>query len=195
MIKPQLSIVIPLGIALAIIIWYALAGRAWLKSKPWAAGFFRVAETAEIWLYKKSETILVGRLLWVGGLLVTMYDAIAMFAGALIGVDLTPLTGRLFSFVPEDLRPIVVSSSFAGIGLLINWLRKRTTKPMELVEITDEEASHPEVAQAIAEADKSKVEAVVKIEEAKVDKVIEVAGEVKEALIEVGDKAGKETQS
>jgi hypothetical protein len=115
---------------LLVVLWYALRGRAWLKEQPWAKGFFAWIEPIEIALYKKSETILVGRLMWVGGFLVTGYDSLATFLPSL---DLTPVTNRVLSWVSDDLRPLVVSASLAGIGLLINWLRKRTTKPVEAV--------------------------------------------------------------
>jgi hypothetical protein len=35
--------------------------------------------------------------------------------------------------VSDDLRPLVVTGAVTLIGLLINWLRKRTTKPVEAV--------------------------------------------------------------
>lgn len=117
-------------IVLLVILWYALRGRAWLKEKPWAQGFFAWIEPIEIALYKKSETILVGRLMWVGGFFVTAYDSLATFLPSL---DLTPITNRVLSWVSDDLRPLIVSAAVTGIGLLINWLRKRTTKPIEAV--------------------------------------------------------------
>ena len=117
-------------VLLAVVLWYALRGRAWLKEQPWARRFFAWVEPIEIALYKKSETILVGRLMWVGGFLVTAYDSLAVFLPSL---DLTPITNRALSWVSDDLRPLIVSAAVAAIGLLINWLRKRTTKPVEAV--------------------------------------------------------------
>lgn len=114
----------------AIITWYALAGRRWLKTTSFGTEFLAWVEPVEIALYRKSETLLMGRLLWVGGFLVTAYDSLAVMAA---GLDLTPITSRVFSFVPEDLRGIVVAGSFGAIGLIISWLRKRTSKPIEVI--------------------------------------------------------------
>lgn len=115
---------------LICIVWYAMKGRAWLKAQPWADGFFAWIGPLETALYRKSETILMGRLLWVGGVLVTAYDSIAVFFTSL---DLTPVTNRVFATIPDDLRPLAVSGFVAMIGLLINWLRKRTAKPLDQV--------------------------------------------------------------
>ena len=121
------------------IVWYALQGRAWLKTKSWAQPFFAWIEPLEIALYKKSETILMGRLLWVGGLFVTAYDSAAAF---LPNLDLTPITTRIFDalHVANDFRSLVTSAFIAGIGLAINWLRSKVTKPLEQVAAPDPKA-------------------------------------------------------
>lgn len=115
---------------IVLLVWYAMAGRAWLKSQWWAEGFFAWIEPIEIRLYQKSETVLMGRLMWVGGAIVTLYDSLATFVTSL---DLTPVTNRMFSFIPADLRPLTISSGLIGVGLLITWLRKRTTKALDQV--------------------------------------------------------------
>ena len=160
-----MTIGITLAILIAILIWYALRGRAWLKTKPWAQPFFSWIEPVEIALFKKSETILVGRLLWVGGLLVTSYDGIAVFASSL---DLTPVTTRIFDalHIPPDMRGLTVTAFLGMIGLLMNWLRKRVTLPIEIVAVADKDVT-PKVAEAIAVADQTKVEAVAAVAEAK----------------------------
>lgn len=148
------------AVILGVSLWYALAGRAWLKSKPWSAGFFAWIEPAEIALFRKSETILIGRLLWFGSLLVTFYDSFAVWASSL---DLTPITTRVFDalHVPNDIRGIVVSAGLAAIGFIVTWLRKRVTMPIELVAVPDAKvASNPRVAEAVAMADATKTEAV-----------------------------------
>lgn len=151
------------AIIVAILVWYALVGRAWLKTKPATMGFFAWIEPTEIALYRKSETLLMGRLLSVGGLLVTAYDTMAvMFSG----LDLTPVTSRVLSKVPDDMRGLVVTATFAAIGFLISWLRKRTTTPIELVAVPDKSVT-PKVAEAIAMADATKTEAVAAVAEAK----------------------------
>jgi hypothetical protein len=147
------------GILLALVafvVLYVMWLRKWLKTQRWADGFFAAIEPFEIALYKKSETLLVSRALWVGGLLVSSYDAIAIFATQL---DWTPLTARVLSDVPEDLRGLVVSVAIGAIGLLIGWMRKRTTKPIEIVELSDANMT-PQVAAAVAGAEAAKVEAV-----------------------------------
>ena len=126
--KNLVLIIVTLLIVFAV--WYALKGREWLKTKPWAQSFFAWIEPLEIALYKKSETLLMGRMLWVGGLLVTSYDSVATFA---TGLDMTPLTNRLLSFVPDDLRGLTVSGIMMAIGLAISRLRKRITAPLEVV--------------------------------------------------------------
>lgn len=115
---------------LACVLWYAMWGRAWLKAQTWAQGWFAFIEPMETALYKKSETMLVGRLAWVSSLVVTAYDGVATFA---TGLDLTPITSRILSWAPEDMRGLIVAASVGAIGLMITRLRMRTTKPIELI--------------------------------------------------------------
>lgn len=153
-----------LWIAAAIVLlalWYALRGRAWLKTKSWMQGFFELVEPIEIALFKKSETMLVSRLLWLGGLVVTFYDAIAVFAQSM---DLTPITSRLLANVPPDMRGIITSSAFALLGLLIGWLRKRTSKPLEVVAAP---ADLPATIIANAKVEQANAQAVAAVERAK----------------------------
>lgn len=154
-----------IAVAVGLLLWYALMGREWLKSRPWARGFFAWIEPIEITLYKKSETILVGRLLWLGGLVVTSYDVLAMFAQSL---DLTPLTTRIFDVlkIPPDMRSLAGTAFVAALGLIINRMRKRSTMPIELVAVADKDVT-PKVAEAIAMADATKVEAVAAVVDAK----------------------------
>jgi len=145
----------------SLILLYALVGRAWLKRQSWTAGFFEVIEPLEIFLYKKSETILFGRLLWVGSLFVTAYDSLALFASSL---DLTPVTTRLFDFlhIPPDMRGLAVTASLILLGRMITWLRQRTTKPVEVVAVAEKDIT-PAVAQALVAADVAKDEAVAAV--------------------------------
>ncbi|MCS3691999.1 hypothetical protein ABIF07_001085 [Bradyrhizobium elkanii] len=153
------------AIIFAILVLYALWGRQWLKSKPWAVTFFSWIEPLEISAFKKSETILVGRLLWIGGLFVTFYDAAATFVHSL---DLTPLTTRVFDWlqIPPDMRSLSMSAFIGILGLLINRLRKTTTKPLELVAVPDAKLP-PAAAQAVAQAEVAKEAAVQAVAEAK----------------------------
>jgi len=152
-----------LAIIAVLAILYAVV-RSWLKRQPWTAKFFAAIEPYELALFKKSETILVGRLLWVGGLLVTFYDFLAIFAS---GMDLTPVTQRLLDYahVPGDMRGLVTSTFITGVGFLINWLRKRTTKPIEVVAVADKDMTR-EVAHALLAAEVFKDEAVTAVQQA-----------------------------
>lgn len=145
----------------AVLLWYAMVGRAWLKSKPWADGFFAWVEPIEIALFKKSETILFARLKIVSGFVLTILTQIG-------AINLAPF----MPFVPEKYQtwvnigvnslPILISI----VGMIDEWLRNRTTKPIELVAIPEKTAL-PEVKAAIAQADAAKQEAVAVVQEAK----------------------------
>jgi hypothetical protein len=155
------------ALIVALLFIYALVVRPWLKTKPWTAGFFAKIDSLELVLFKKSETILVGRLLWVGGLFVTFYDGIATFVQSL---DITPITTRIFDYlsIPPDMRNLSVTAFVGILGLLINKLRNATTKPIELVAVSDKAvAANPKVAEAIAMADATKTEAVNVVADAK----------------------------
>lgn len=145
-----------------LVLLYALGGRAWLKSL--LPGVFAVIEPIEIALWKKSETLLVGRALWVGGFLVTAYDTLAVFA---VNLDWTPLTSRLLAKVPEDMRGLVVSGGIGLLGLLIGWLRKRTTKPLEIVAVPED--APREVAMEIARVENANAAAVATVADAKAE--------------------------
>jgi hypothetical protein len=156
-------LVLALIVALAFL--YALVIRPWLKKQSWADGFFAAIEPFEIALFKKSETILVGRLLWVGGLIVTFYDGIALFVHSL---DITPVTTRIFDWlhIPPDMRNLTATAFIGIIGLLINRLRKTTTKPIELVAVPEAKVT-PAAAQAMAKAETAKDQAVAAVAEVK----------------------------
>ncbi len=155
-----------LAILLVLILWYVLAGRAWLKTKSWAQGFFSKIEPIEIALFRKSETILVGRMMWLGGGLVGLHDSLAIFGAQFVGLDWMPVTSRVLADVPEDMRGLVITAAFTAIGLLINWLRKRTTMPIEVVAASDADST-PKVAAAVAAADSASDKAVAAVTEAK----------------------------
>lgn len=145
-----------------LLLLYALAGRAWLKSKPWAQGFFGWVEPLEILLFKKSETILFARLKMLTGLLLMLLSQIGT-------IDLSPL----MPFVPEQYQGIVrVAFNFmpliiTAVGYMDESLRNATTKPIELVAVP-EVGLTPEVKVAIAQADEAKDQAVAVVK----DKVI-----------------------
>lgn len=115
---------------IVLVVVYALWLRRWLKQQVWAQPFFNWIEPIELALYRKSETMLFGRLLSLGGAIVTLYDAAAQF---LPSMDLTPITTRIFDAVglAKDLRGLATTALFAVIGMIITWLRQHTTMPLE----------------------------------------------------------------
>jgi hypothetical protein len=120
------------GTALIIIgalMLYALVIRPLIRKTTWGAAFLDKIEAFEIAAYKKSETVLFGRLVWLGGIIVSVYDGVAEFAKQL---DLTPLTTRIFDalHIPPDLRGLTASAAVMALGFAIVRLRKDTTKPL-----------------------------------------------------------------
>ena len=144
----------------AILLWYVLGGRAWLKSKPWAESFFAAIEPIEILLYRKSETILWARLKMLVGVVLT----VLIYLGSL---DLTPI----MPFVPEQYHAMVqalynlLPMLITLVGMADEKLRNTTTKPLELVAVPDKVvADNPAIAQRVAMADAAKDVAVYAIE-------------------------------
>jgi hypothetical protein len=149
-----MKIAIALVLLIVFLIWYAVSGRTWLKSKSWAQGFFAWIEPIEIVLYKKSETILLARAKVFVGVLLTVLTYLGT-------IDLTPL----MPFVPDKYEALVkalfnlLPLSVSLLGLIDEKLRNQTTLPVELVAVSDAKAS-PRVKEAIALADSTKAEAV-----------------------------------
>ncbi len=153
-------ILLILAALVALLLLYALWLRDWLKAKPGAQWFFDLVEPVEIFLFRKSPTILFARLKVVTGLLLTYLTSIG-------GIDLSSLT----PFVPEKYQPWV-NGTIALMPLILSmiggadeWLRKKTTLPIELVSVKETTAP-PEVKAAIAQAEVAKVEAVAIVAEA-----------------------------
>lgn len=150
-----------LAIITALLLWYALQGRDWLKAKPWAQPFFAWVEPIEIKLFKKSETILFARSLSLLGGVLTFLTYIG-------NINLSPI----IPFVPEKYQTIVnvavesLPLLISVIGGMVEWLRNRTTKPIELVAVAEKDIT-PQVARAMAFADATKDDAVAKVEEVK----------------------------
>lgn len=159
--------IIILCLIVAFLFVYAIVLRPWLQKQPWAVKFFAWIDPLELALFKKSEQVLAGRLVWLGGLIVTAYDAVGAYWSNL---DFTPITTRVLDFlhVPPDLRGLTLSAFVTALGLMIVNLRKKVTKPLELVAVSDKDvAANPKVAEAIAMADKTKTEAVNVVADAK----------------------------
>lgn len=159
--------IIILCLIVAVLFLYAIVIRPWLKNQPWAVRFFAWIDPLELALFKKSEQVLAGRLLWLGGLIVGAYDAVGAYFSSL---DFTPLTTRVFDWlhIPQDMRGLTLSAFVTALGLMIVNLRKKVTKPLELVAVSDKQvAENPHIAEAIAMADSTKAEAVQVVTDAK----------------------------
>jgi len=152
-----------LALIVVLAVLYALVLRKWLKSQSWTQGFFSAIEPFEIALYKKSETVLLGRLVWFSSLFVTFYDGFMAYFSTL---NFEPLTTRMMDYlhIPPDLRGFTLSAFVTGLGLAIVRLRKTTTKPLELVAVPDAQVT-PAAAQAMARAETAKDKAVEAVAE------------------------------
>lgn len=162
-----MKILIILAIITALLLWYALQGRDWLKKKEGAIKFFALVEPVEIALFRKSQTILAARTLSGLGVLLTMLQQFN-------GIDLAPI----MPLVPEDYRALATTTAsclpllISLIGWMMERLRYTNTKPVELVAVPDKVvAESPKLQEALAMADATKIEAVAvavaKVEEAK----------------------------
>lgn len=158
-----MNTLIIIGIVFALLLAYILGGRAWLKNQPWAARFFAFIEPTEIFLFKKSETILWARFKILTGVLLTVLTQLG-------AIDLTPLLpfvpdkyeGLLLVFI--NFLPLII----AFVGMIDENLRNRTALPIELVAVAEKHMT-PEVAEALAVAEVANVEAVVAVAVAKTE--------------------------
>lgn len=143
-----------LAFTTGLVLVYVVAGRVWLKKQVWTGKFFTWIEPYEIAFWSKSETILWARWWQFLGLLVS----VLAFIGT---IDLTPF----YSITPEKYQwmlpfaPLIINLS----STLSEYLRRYTTKPLELVAVPDEGAS-PRVEKAMAAAEVAKDKAVVAVE-------------------------------
>lgn len=144
-----------IAIIAIIVALYAVWGRNWLKAKtwPWSKRFFEITEPIEIALWSKSETILWSRFLQFLGVV----GAILTWFGAL---DVTPY----LALAPEKYRPWISAAPFAALalnGIISEILRRGTTKPLELVAVSDN--APPAVKAEVEKAEAAKVEAVATV--------------------------------
>jgi hypothetical protein len=144
-----------LSLITALLLWYALQGRDWLKKKG-AVKFFAWVEPIEILLFKKSQTILAGRTLQGLGVALTALQQID-------GIDITPI----LPIIPEEYRTFATTAVgclpmiISAIGWMMEKLRYTNTKPVGLVALPDKlVAENPVLREAVAMADATKVEAV-----------------------------------
>lgn len=140
------------------VIWYALWGRPWLKSKPWMAWLYqsKVGEWVETHVFKKSETILWSRFLTLAGVIPSILEIAEKFnVPAVQGLLPEPLQGGW-------------TIAFIIIGVINEMLRNRTTRPIEIVAAPEAvKAALPEVK----EMEQAKVAAVEAVKVAEAEKV------------------------
>lgn len=145
----------------AVLAFWAVWGREWLKKKPWAHGFFQMIEPVELYLWRKSETILFARLKTVVGVWLTV---LAQFGQ----IDFAPL----MPLIPERYRGVftfvvnTIPLSLTILGLFDEKLRRETTKPLELVALKEEDVPL-EIREAIIAAELAKRQAVAEVVTAK----------------------------
>lgn len=156
-----MKILLILAVITSLLLLYALWGRDWLKRQPFAQGFFAWVEPIEIMLFKKSETILFARLLsGLGGVLTLLTQL-----GEINVAPLMPLMPDKYAGIVQvalGFMPMLIT----GLGLIVEWLRNRTTKPIELVAVAEADIT-PEVARVLEAADAVKEKAVAVVVDAK----------------------------
>lgn len=145
-------------VLVVVCVWYALQGRAWLKSKPWAQRFFAWIEPAEILLFKKSETILFARAQQVIGVLLTVLTYAGSIDLSSIKAMAPPKIQWLF-----DMLPLAITA----LGMINEYLRNRTTKPVEVVAAPAAISPQAQAVVAAAEDATAVAVAAVKDEAAK----------------------------
>lgn len=149
--------IIAFGVLTLFLLNYVLWFREWLKTRPWpwSQRYFEIIEPLEIFFYGKSETLLWGRWLMLGGTLVPALEAVQ-----LLNIP------ELIALLPENwvkYAPLV----FTLIGVIVEIQRRYTTKPLEVVALPTH-GNTPEVVAAVENLEVAKVEAIaaVKIEKA-----------------------------
>jgi len=109
-----------IGVIIFVVWAYILFIRGWMLSVwPEQVGWWHTIEDN---LWAKSRTILGARLYWVGGIIIGLHD----LAGA-AGIDVTPITTQLASYIPEQYRGLALSLGVALTGVMFEYLRRRTT--------------------------------------------------------------------
>ncbi len=137
--------------------------RPGMRNNPRFATFFQWIEPVEIAGWRKSETLLWARMKMVIGVLLTML----MQLGTIDITPLLPLISEDYQFyvaVVWNLLPMAITA----VGWVDERLRYDTTKPIELVSVTDRETrDNPAVAEAVHAAEVVKHEAVAVVNAAK----------------------------
>jgi hypothetical protein len=146
---------IALTVITILVALYVVWGRKWLKARtwPWSKRFFELTEPIEIALWGKSETILWSRFLQLMG-------AVAAFLAWFGALDMSPY----IALVPEKYQPWLLAAPFAAItlsGVISELLRRSTSRPLEIVAVSDNAA--PAVLAEVQKAQAAKEEAVATI--------------------------------
>lgn len=113
------------GIVTFIVWAYVLFVREWAERKFPDSFYSKVIHQAEDKLWLNSRQILVGRLYWVGSIVLAIHE-LAISAG----YDMTPLTKEIAAFIPENYRGFALALALFLTGIGIEWLRRVTTQPL-----------------------------------------------------------------
>jgi len=113
-----------LGIAIFIVLWVFVL-RPFVRDLPIFDPFFDWLEPIERKLWAKSRTILAARIAWVPAALLSVHDTIAAWA-----LDWTPILSRLVKSIPDDLQGLAMAAVVGVIGVVFEWLRRITDKPL-----------------------------------------------------------------
>ncbi len=125
----MLKIAIWIAVVMAIVLLYALC-RPLLRELPWLKPLYDRLEPVEAFLWDRSRTILLARLIWVPGTLLSLHDAILPAFGL---VNWTPISASLLLQlgVPEQFHAAAVLMFTTLLTQGFEALRKVTTGPVE----------------------------------------------------------------
>lgn len=150
---------ITFGIFTLILLNYVLWFREWLHDRPWpwSQRYFEWIEPLEIFFYRKSETLLLGRWLMLGGTLIPVLESVQLLNIPEL-IELLPVNWVKWA-------PLV----FTLIGIVVEIMRRNTSKPLEVVELPTV-GNTPEVNIAVANLEIAKIEAVAAVKTEKAAK-------------------------
>lgn len=141
-------LILSLSLFTLVVFLYAVYGRQWLITQPWAQGFFTWIEPFERRVFLKSETILAARLKMFVGAALTFLTQTQQ-------IDIT----LLMPLVPDAWEPTLLFAwnlmplALTILGFADEKLRKDTNKPLDVVSLSPVEAAKPEVAAAVAQVE------------------------------------------
>lgn len=148
-----MKILIFLTVLTVVVALYVTIIRPWLRKTEWAKPFFAnpITEWIELHLFRKSETLMWARYkMGLGTAIATLQSF-----GA---IDITPLVTALSFILPEQHRWVAQAIAngwpmvFAVLGMVEEFLRRDTTKPLERVAVPEAVAARPAVVAAEAQA-------------------------------------------